>query len=464
MAIKKRVRFEVLRRDDYTCRYCGGKAPDVRLTVDHVIPDVLGGPDDPSNLVTACVDCNSGKSSIQPDQPLVEGVAEDALRWADAMKAAAAQQAARAAEVQQYQDAFLALWNRWSYGPESDKRNLPLPPEWKNSVRNFQQALLPLAVLGECVEIAMGAPKVATENVFRYMCGVAWNKVTEQQGLAKQLLVEHPAGPADAYTPDSSNNLVPVWKDLREVWVTLHTRPESMSEHAFESALAALKAFNESETLHECYGEFSGSRICTDIALGHIRTALVDAGAAFSIRVGSADPEAGWQPVAAGWLLSYHPRLGEWRSTWVGYGYENAFVPCADIDAALDRAGDDLSRLKYELRVLTGWYWRDTLNPYDTHPTSVGLEMHDVPLEGPALGVAPVLPLSAQAMAEETAQRLFGLSYSEVERLRREWNATPVTQRGEPPLDLSQVDAVSGWRRVAGPPVPEPLDVTVTAS
>lgn len=69
--IPKRLRYEVLRRDRHTCRYCGASAPDVRLTVDHVLPRVLGGTNDPTNLVTACADCNSGKTSIHPDSPLV---------------------------------------------------------------------------------------------------------------------------------------------------------------------------------------------------------------------------------------------------------------------------------------------------------------------------------------------------------------------------------------------------------
>jgi 5-methylcytosine-specific restriction endonuclease McrA len=51
MAITKRLRFEILRRDDFACRYCGGKAPDIELTVDHVTPKALGGTDEPTNNV-----------------------------------------------------------------------------------------------------------------------------------------------------------------------------------------------------------------------------------------------------------------------------------------------------------------------------------------------------------------------------------------------------------------------------
>lgn len=60
--LRASVRFEVLRRDGFTCRYCGRKAPLVRLQIDHVTPWSLGGSDEPSNLVTACSECNAGKS------------------------------------------------------------------------------------------------------------------------------------------------------------------------------------------------------------------------------------------------------------------------------------------------------------------------------------------------------------------------------------------------------------------
>ena len=58
MAITKRTRYEVLKRDNHACRYCGAVAPDVKLQVDHVIPVALGGTDNPDNLVAACVACN----------------------------------------------------------------------------------------------------------------------------------------------------------------------------------------------------------------------------------------------------------------------------------------------------------------------------------------------------------------------------------------------------------------------
>ena len=60
--IKKSLRFEVLKRDSFTCQYCGQKAPDVSLHIDHIHPVSAGGDNDILNLVTSCKDCNSGKS------------------------------------------------------------------------------------------------------------------------------------------------------------------------------------------------------------------------------------------------------------------------------------------------------------------------------------------------------------------------------------------------------------------
>ena len=53
----KRIRLQVLRRDAYTCAYCG----DVADQVDHVHPKSKGGEDTLDNLVAACKKCNYAK-------------------------------------------------------------------------------------------------------------------------------------------------------------------------------------------------------------------------------------------------------------------------------------------------------------------------------------------------------------------------------------------------------------------
>ena len=36
--ISKKTRFDVFKRDSFTCQYCGKSAPDVVLQVDHINP------------------------------------------------------------------------------------------------------------------------------------------------------------------------------------------------------------------------------------------------------------------------------------------------------------------------------------------------------------------------------------------------------------------------------------------
>jgi hypothetical protein len=60
-----RLRFLVLQRDGFRCRYCGrGPEDGTVLHVDHVVPKAQGGRDDMDNLVTACRECNLGKSDV----------------------------------------------------------------------------------------------------------------------------------------------------------------------------------------------------------------------------------------------------------------------------------------------------------------------------------------------------------------------------------------------------------------
>lgn len=62
MSISKRLRFEIFKRDGFTCQYCGTRPPDVVLEVDHIDPKSNGGGNDPINLLTSCFDCNRGKA------------------------------------------------------------------------------------------------------------------------------------------------------------------------------------------------------------------------------------------------------------------------------------------------------------------------------------------------------------------------------------------------------------------
>lgn len=55
----RKLRQEILERDEYTCIYCGGRANQV----DHISSLQSGGGDERSNLASACQSCNLRKST-----------------------------------------------------------------------------------------------------------------------------------------------------------------------------------------------------------------------------------------------------------------------------------------------------------------------------------------------------------------------------------------------------------------
>lgn len=61
--ISKNKRFDIFARDNFTCQYCGKKAPNVILEVDHIIPVSKGGDNKLTNLITSCFECNRGKTN-----------------------------------------------------------------------------------------------------------------------------------------------------------------------------------------------------------------------------------------------------------------------------------------------------------------------------------------------------------------------------------------------------------------
>lgn len=65
--LPKGIRFEVFKRDKFTCQYCGESAPNVILEVDHIDPVSKGGTNDIMNLITSCRDCNRGKTNKKLD-------------------------------------------------------------------------------------------------------------------------------------------------------------------------------------------------------------------------------------------------------------------------------------------------------------------------------------------------------------------------------------------------------------
>jgi len=62
--LTKKMRYEIMERDNFRCQICGRTAQDgVTLEVDHKKPIAKGGKTEPDNLWTLCMDCNRGKGA-----------------------------------------------------------------------------------------------------------------------------------------------------------------------------------------------------------------------------------------------------------------------------------------------------------------------------------------------------------------------------------------------------------------
>lgn len=181
MTLSKRLRYEILRRDNHACRYCGRSAPEVPLTVDHVIPIALGGGDDPTNLATACKDCNSGKSASAPDAPLVADVTADALRWSAAIRYAADEQLEDLAERQARAQQFSDYWTEWRC---PDGTEVPRPGNWPDSLDHLFRSGLHQAVVLEAVRTAMANTRLSIDRIWPYFCGICWRRVDELREAA----------------------------------------------------------------------------------------------------------------------------------------------------------------------------------------------------------------------------------------------------------------------------------------
>lgn len=191
MPLTKRIRFEILKRDNHTCRYCGASAPEATLTVDHVLPLALGGTDQPNNLVAACKDCNAGKSSTDPDAQIVADVREVDLRFAEAMFRVSIDRATTRQERAEYADDFLETWESWTWG--NNKNPFPLPSNWRVSVQRFYDLGIDIEELQDMALVALTNERLDPHDTFRYFTGCAWRAVAEIQEAAKSIMRTEPS-------------------------------------------------------------------------------------------------------------------------------------------------------------------------------------------------------------------------------------------------------------------------------
>ena len=172
-AIGKRLRFNIFKRDGFTCQYCGAHPPGVILHVDHITPVVEGGKNDADNLVTSCAPCNLGKGGVSLSvvpQSLTDK-AKEVKEREEQIKGYEAVMAAKRARID---GDVWRLMGLFYPGQDSVPRDSFMSTKRFIERLGFDESL-------EAAEIALVAPTTNNQK-FRYFCGVCWNKIRAQGG------------------------------------------------------------------------------------------------------------------------------------------------------------------------------------------------------------------------------------------------------------------------------------------
>jgi hypothetical protein len=175
MPITKTTRFEIFKRDQFSCRYCGRTPPAVILEVDHVIAVTNGGQDDRENLVTSCFDCNRGKGARALGNvltPLADSAKEMQERE-EQLKAYSRllrnMKRRREKQVDAVESIFRANYDKYMFSPS-----------FRTQVRTTFLDRLPLEELIDAMDIACGRG-LPRDRVLRYFCGIVWRKISARE-------------------------------------------------------------------------------------------------------------------------------------------------------------------------------------------------------------------------------------------------------------------------------------------
>lgn len=174
-SISKKARFEVFKRDGFTCQYCGAHPPAVILHLDHINPVAQGGGNEDDNLVTSCDSCNLGKSDrLLSDIP--QSLQEKAaliIEKEEQIKGYKRVMAAKRQRLEDECDEVVGVYERFMDG-------FTLNDKARVTVRTFIEKLGVHEVIG-AMERAYTNTKIRSGQEFKYFCGICWNKIREAE-------------------------------------------------------------------------------------------------------------------------------------------------------------------------------------------------------------------------------------------------------------------------------------------
>jgi hypothetical protein len=164
-------RFEIFKRDFFTCCYCGSKPPKVTLEVDHIVPISKKGTNDIDNLITSCFDCNRGKSNIELSsipKTLEEKhkiLVEKELQYKEYNKFVNKINKRIGKEIDEIDNLYNSVYTEYC-----------LSESFKFSVKKFIQKL-GIEEVREAMNKALRNTRLNDRTCLKYFCGICWNKI-----------------------------------------------------------------------------------------------------------------------------------------------------------------------------------------------------------------------------------------------------------------------------------------------
>ncbi len=170
--IGKTKRFNIFKRDEFTCQYCGATPPKAVLHLDHIHPVSKGGGNSEDNLITSCFDCNMGKGAKLLD------------RKPEPLKDKAARIAETEAQISGYSKILAKKRERieseaWEVVHILTDEN-EIRKDWFKSIMMFIEKLGVIETM-ESMDIAVSVKLSSHETTqFKYFCGVCWTKIKRE--------------------------------------------------------------------------------------------------------------------------------------------------------------------------------------------------------------------------------------------------------------------------------------------
>ena len=169
-AISKKTRFEIFKRDEFTCQYCGSFPPEVLLHIDHIIPVAQNGSNEMDNLITSCSACNQGKGAIS-----LSSIPKSLKDKAKQVAESEAQIKGYAAAIQAKEERLKAeTWDIIAV-LENDDQIENYDKSRFRSIKHFL-AILPYHEVLEAAEITSSKWASIGYGQFKYFCGICWAK------------------------------------------------------------------------------------------------------------------------------------------------------------------------------------------------------------------------------------------------------------------------------------------------